>query len=117
MRRMSELGLRGSISCMLGLGIAMALISGCAEPVATSYRHQEQLKSIPDKHQRELKEILVRYFGSPVDPRWQAPGNPEPEKEGETPKPPTWIAKVDARKLAHGSIVFQQRCVGCHGES
>lgn len=98
-------------------GLALALLAGCSEPGATSYRHQEQLKALPDKHQKELKEILVRNFGSPVDPRWQSPAPSEPPKEDETQKTSAWTAKVDSRKLLHGANVFQQRCVGCHGET
>lgn len=114
---MSNTSLRGALGFFLGLGFALTLVSGCIEPKATSYSHQEQLKSIPDKHQKEIKEILVRNFGSPVDPRWQSPTVAEAVKEGETPKPPAWNAKVDVRKLMHGATVFQQRCVGCHGET
>lgn len=115
---MTKPRMRGPRGALLATGIAFTLLAGCAEPVATSYRHQEQLKSIPDKHQKEIKEILVRNFGSPVDPRWQSPAvAADPPKEDETPKPPVWASKVDARKLMHGAMVFQQRCVGCHGET
>lgn len=112
---------RGAIAAHLralfGAGVALMMFSGCAEPVATSYRHQEQLKTIPEKHQKEIKEILVRTFGSPVDPRWQIPPAPSEAKEGETATPLTWTSKVDVRELRHGATVFQQRCVGCHGET
>ncbi len=113
-RRRSALG---AILSILNSALAITLLSGCAEPVATSYRHQEQLKSIPEKHQKEIKEILVRNFGSPVDPRWQIPDAPLPAAEGETPKPIAWKAKSEPRQLMHGAMVFQQRCAGCHGET
>lgn len=112
---------RCALSVFLVAGLAVSLVPGCAEPVATSYRYQEQLKSLPDSHQKEIKEILVRNFGSPVDPRWQLPVAPSESEEETTEEdsanPPVWEQRVAPRELAHGARVFQQRCASCHGET
>jgi mono/diheme cytochrome c family protein len=112
-RQRTRVALRGWICG----SIALIGFTGCGEPIATSYRHQEQIKSIPDKHQKEIREILIRNYGSPVDPRWQVPQAADSDPAEENAKAPIWTARVDGREMLHGAKVFQQRCAGCHGET
>lgn len=112
----------GAKGAIWGSSIALLLLTGCNEPNATSYRYQEQLKSLPEKHQQDIARILVRNFGSPVDPRWEFP-QPDETTANETTateeslEPIAWKSRVDPREVLHGAIVFQQRCAGCHGET
>src|SRR4051812_6941582 len=45
-------------------------IAGCTRQVELAYAPREELKEIPRKHQEQIAEALVSYFGTPRFPKF-----------------------------------------------
>ncbi|MGE0755384.1 MAG: c-type cytochrome [Pirellulaceae bacterium] len=120
---------RGSSRAILGLACSTVLLWGCTRAPEPVYELQAKTKELPDKHQQQIRESLLRLFGTPLHPRFQLPGSAAEtaggvaaegsESAGEgTESAGSEPALHDAfgrDYLAHGAVVFQERCAGCHG--
>lgn len=92
--------------------LAFALgVTGCARPPEPEFALQTKTQELPEKHQKQIREQLLRLFGTPHKPRYLFAAEEE-VPEGQDPK--LVSAGIDER-LEQGAVVFQARCAGCHG--
>lgn len=103
--------------------------AGCARQPNAVFSLSDAAKNLPELHQRNIEDGLQRIFGSPNQPRISIPA--EDTQSDNSPEEATLDAAsapsdaaaametsvdlVDRRQLAHGAVVYQKRCSGCHG--
>jgi mono/diheme cytochrome c family protein len=103
------------LRCQQGLAalVLMVLLVGCNSRTADySYSLRKEVSELPALHQQEIQTHLVRYFGTPVDPRLMLPTDKEDDK-GQTVLQP----KLERLYLKRGVQVYLRECVACHGAS
>jgi mono/diheme cytochrome c family protein len=74
---------------------------------------REELKDFPAKHQQQIAEALVTYFGEPLFPRLMtaAPDDQQPENA----KAPLLVDALNRQHLQRGRAVYTRQCASCHG--
>ncbi len=106
----------------------LAALSGCARQPNAVFTLSDGAQKLPELHQRNLEDGLRRIFGTPSQPRIAVPA-PNTESVAEESSTTPEAAGGDAaagpegattdfvgrRQLAHGAIVYRNRCSGCHG--
>lgn len=88
------------------VGVLAASMLGCARQAEPVFVMSDELQALPEAHQRQIKEVLTRFFGNPINPRLVIP-------EGEDMD--ALVDVFDPDRVKHGAAVFNRRCVGCHG--
>ncbi len=91
--------------CFVALGIG-----GCSRTPEPVYVTSEAVSKLPALHQRQVRETVTKFFGTPANPRLRLPT--EESAEDETPE---LVDIIDPDQLARGAAVFNRRCAGCHG--
>jgi mono/diheme cytochrome c family protein len=88
-------------------------VAGCTRQVELVYAPREELKDIPQKHQEQIGQALVSFFGTPRFPKFMelAPEDKQPADA----KEPLLVEKFDRVHLRHGREVYTRQCSGCHG--
>jgi mono/diheme cytochrome c family protein len=125
------------------LGCAVLLSGGCAPSQPEQFVLSEQTKKLPERHQKQIEEILTRFYGEAGDPRWmipspadqasanQASANQASANQGSAAKSESskkegeedvtaglmLVEKVDPAHLRLGMEVYNLRCAPCHGIS
>jgi mono/diheme cytochrome c family protein len=106
-----------SVGMVTRAGCCLALLActlaGCSAPVELKFAAREDLKQLPQKHQRQIHAGLEEYFGTARFPKHLAvaPADQQPEN-AEKPK---LIEKQLPRQLVYGQAVYLNQCAGCHG--
>jgi mono/diheme cytochrome c family protein len=89
---------------------ANILLAGCSRAPEPVYVTSEAALKLPETHQRQLRETVTRFFGTPLNPRLRLPtGEPAGDDM------PNLVDVIDPDHLAHGATVFNRRCAVCHG--
>lgn len=90
-------------------------LAGCSAPVELRYTEREDLKQLPEKHQKQIHASLDEYFGTARFPKYMvlAPADQQPENAAK----PKLLEKETQRQLLHGQLVYLNQCAGCHGVS
>ena len=90
----------------------LMILIGCRGSEDVSFSFRESVGELPAKHQEQLKQYLVSYFGTATKPQLKAP-DPEAElaEDGSVPL----IDVLDPSRLRHGQLVFNRFCASCHG--
>jgi mono/diheme cytochrome c family protein len=98
-----------------GALLAVALAAGCAPQEALTYNDTPDLAEIPVRHQEQVRQILLQYFGTPEAPRLKlaAAEQASDAASGEL----VLEDRVPPAELRRGAAVYRQRCAGCHGVS
>ena len=88
-------------------------LTGCSSPVELRYSSREDLKQLPEKHQKQIHASLEEYFGTARFPKYLAvaPADQQPEN-AEQPK---LVEKSPQQHLLHGQQIYLNQCAGCHG--
>lgn len=87
------------------------LMVGCSSRTAEySYTARKEVSELPALHQQEIQTHLVRYFGTPIDPRLMLPTDKQDDK-GQTVLEP----RLERLYLKRGVQVYLRECVACHG--
>lgn len=89
---------------------ATLLFAGCSRAPEPAYVASEATLKLPEIHQRQVRETVTRYFGTPLNPRLRLP-NEESSADGTS----NLVDIIDPDQLAHGAAVYNRRCAGCHG--
>jgi mono/diheme cytochrome c family protein len=112
----------------LGVASVLALLVGCVRQPEPTYDLQAKSKELSDRHQQQIRDSLLRFFGTPLHPRFLLPdtaaaqpsdtpeeGDANVPDDADAPPEPKLVDSQDRRFLAHGAKVFQTHCAGCHG--
>jgi mono/diheme cytochrome c family protein len=106
-----EGGVRRHRACSLvSLCIAAIVLLGCARAPEPVYVTSDAALSLPESHQRQIRETVTRFFGTPLYPRLRLPTEESAEDDA-----PVLVDMIDPDHLAHGAAVYNRRCAGCHG--
>lgn len=76
-----------------------ALLAGCHRAPLLQFESSAEVKALGPEAQKQVREILEKHCGTPANPRML----------GDEKFPP--------ERLKRGALVYQQRCVHCHGVS
>ena len=89
------------------------LLTGCAQQTELVFTPREKPEDFAAKHQRQIEEALVKYFGTPRFPRFMevAPEDKQPADAKEL----LLVDRLERRHLQHGRELYTQQCSGCHG--
>jgi len=101
------------VSSLVSFAVAAAaavLFAGCSRAPEPIYVTSEAALKLPEIHQRQLRETVTRFFGTPLNPRLRLPTE-ESSDDGMS----NLVDIIDPDHLAHGAAVFKRRCAGCHG--
>ncbi|HRX81182.1 MAG TPA: c-type cytochrome [Pirellulaceae bacterium] len=88
------------------LSFLFVVISGCTRQAEPVFVMSEELQALPESHQRQIKEVLTKFFGNPINPRLVIPVSEDMNE---------LVDVFDPDRVKHGAAVFNRRCVGCHG--
>lgn len=89
----------------------VAVAPGCGGQATLQYSDAEALSEIPERHQRQVRQYLLEYFGTPENPVLRVPAKEQDESTGSV----QLEEKIDRARLRQGAEVFRLRCAGCHG--
>ncbi len=90
--------------------LAAIILTGCSRTPEPVYVTSEATSELSESHQRQIRETVTRFFGTPLNPRLRLPAE-EASEEGT----PHFVDIVDPDHLVHGAAVFNRRCAACHG--
>lgn len=90
---------------------------GCSRAPEQPFAVATAVGDLPELHQQDIQDQLLRMFGTPSRPRVFV----LEEVEGETEEATELVAKssglIDEVRLLRGAQVYRNRCAGCHGVS
>ena len=124
----------------------MGIAGGCSRGPIPDYVLSDKTKALPELHQKQIREALTLFYGTPTDPRFKglAPvaaaddaaatasetASTESaasedtatasDKPAAAPKTGASLKLIDVattEHLAWGARVYRDRCAGCHGIS
>lgn len=98
--------------------LLLLLGSGCARVPEEQFSVATNVAELPELHQENLRNQLLKMFGTPARPRIVLASDEADSEESSTAsdgKPTTEL--LDAAHLRHGAKIFRNRCAGCHGIS
>ena len=90
------------------------LIGGCSREQVLQFNQHADIADLPERHQANISETMLRLFGTPVNPRQRIVDADSESEEGE---PTPLIDEVATDHLQYGARVYNARCAGCHGVS
>jgi mono/diheme cytochrome c family protein len=88
----------------------IAILVGCSRQPEPRYELQAKSKELPQKQQSQIRDYLLRLFGTPLHPRFLLPTG-EVAGEGAEPR---FADHFERSYLESGARVFQNYCAGCH---
>jgi mono/diheme cytochrome c family protein len=86
-------------------------LAGCMRQVEPAYEPHAKTRELPDKQQQQIRDSLLRLFGTPLRPRFLLPAETQSAEQAE----PQFADRFDRPHLEFGARVFQDKCAGCHG--
>lgn len=89
------------------IGVGVLLTTGCSRQAEPVFVKSTELQQLSDLHQRQITEVMTKFFGNPVNPRLAIPESDDDIS--------IRTDVVDPDNLQHGAAVFNLRCAGCHG--
>ena len=103
------------LSIRLSASMLVLATLGCSQRETLEFSANVALAELPERHQKNVSDELLRLFGTPVNPRMRGldPEAEEPE-EGESA---SLIELAAPEQLKDGAHVYKLRCAGCHGVS
>ena len=102
--------------CGIVCCLALAASAGCGRQSQLAYTSREQLKELPQKHQQEITDFLLKYYGTPLNPRHMVPATASAASdEAKDAKDAGLTDKTERTKLRLGAAVYARQCAGCHG--
>ena len=90
------------------LSAAALLLEGCSQPLEVTYVARPERVKLPPKHQRQVGDSLVKFYGTPANPRLAIPAEDDPVLLKDT---------VGKEHLKLGAAVYRRQCALCHGIS
>lgn len=94
------------------LGFVLAVVTGCSNSSDQAFTVREEVKQLPEKHQKQIGEFLHTYYGTPMLPRHMTPTSAEGSEEGAAPVPKDTLERAH---LQQGRLVYLEQCAACHG--
>jgi mono/diheme cytochrome c family protein len=89
---------------------ATFFLAGCSRAPEPAYVSSAAALKLPEIHQRQVRETVTRFFGTPLNPRLRLP-----TEESSGDGAPNLADFIDPGHLAHGAAVFNRHCAACHG--
>lgn len=99
----------------VGLLFVALVCGGCSRAPVPEFSLNTEVAELPERHQANIEDGLLRLFGTPVTPRLRVPDLDADEPEEGEPTP--LKDEAPQEDLKHGAAVYTARCAGCHGVS
>ena len=103
------------LSIRLSASLLVLATLGCSQRETLEFSANVELAELPERHQKNVSDELLRLFGTPVNPRMR--GLDPKAEEAEDGEQVSLIELAAPEQLKHGADVYKLRCAGCHGVS